>query len=62
MKYMLLIYSDEKAWTEGEREQCFAESTALTHELHKQGKFLALPPCTQLRLRPAFVSVKESAR
>jgi hypothetical protein len=44
MKYMLLIYSDEKAWTEGEREQCFAESTALTHELHEQGKFLAASP------------------
>jgi len=38
MKYMLLIYTDEKAWAEGEREHCVAESTALTHELHKQGK------------------------
>jgi hypothetical protein len=44
MKYMLLIYSDEKAWTEREREQCFAESTALTHELHKEGKFLGASP------------------
>ena len=44
MKYMLLIYSDENAWTEGEREQCFAESTALTHELYKQGKFLGASP------------------
>jgi hypothetical protein len=44
MKYMLLIYSDEKDWTEGEREHCFAESTALTHELHKQGKYLGASP------------------
>jgi hypothetical protein len=44
MKYMLLIYSDEKAWTEAEREHCFAESTAFTHELHKQGKFLGASP------------------
>jgi hypothetical protein len=44
MKYMLLIYTDENAWTEGEREQCFAESTALTHELHKQGKYLGASP------------------
>src|SRR5262245_237307 len=44
MKYMLLIYTDEKAWTEGERERCFAESTALTHELHKQGKYLGASP------------------
>ena len=44
MKYMLLIYTDEKAWAEGEREQCFAESTALTHELHEQGKYLGASP------------------
>ena len=44
MKYMLLIYADETSWAEGEREQCFAESTALTHELHKQGKYLGASP------------------
>src|SRR5437763_16965510 len=44
MKYMLLIYSDETAWAQGEREQCFAESTALTHELNKQGKYLGASP------------------
>jgi hypothetical protein len=44
MKYMLLIYTDENAWAEGEREQCFAESTALTHELHNQGKYLGASP------------------
>jgi hypothetical protein len=48
MKYMLLIYSDENAWTDGEREQCFEESTALTHELHKQGKFLGASPLHQV--------------
>ena len=44
MKYMLLIYTDEGSWTEGEREQCFAEATRLTHELHKQGKYLSASP------------------
>ena len=44
MKYMLLIYTDEKSYAEGEREQCYAESTALTQELHKQGKFLGASP------------------
>jgi len=44
MKYMMLIYTDEKAWTEDEREQCFAESTKLTHELHKEGKYLGASP------------------
>ncbi|WP_437226942.1 YciI family protein [Planctomicrobium sp. SH661] len=44
MKYMLLIYSDEKAWTEAERQKCFDESTDLTHELHRQGQFVAASP------------------
>jgi hypothetical protein len=44
MKYMLLVYTDEGAWAEGEREQCFAESTALTHELHQRGKYLGASP------------------
>src|SRR5262249_60247725 len=44
MKYMLLIYTDEKSYAEGEREQCYAESTVLTQELHKQGKFLGASP------------------
>lgn len=44
MKYMLLVYSDEKAWTETEREHCFAESTELTHELHAKGQFCGASP------------------
>ena len=44
MKYMLLIYSEENVWAEGEREQCMAESTALCHELNKQGKYLGASP------------------
>jgi hypothetical protein len=44
MKYMLFVYTDEKAWTEDEREQCMAESTSLAHELHNQGKYLGASP------------------
>ena len=44
MKYMLLIYTDENAWTEGEREHCYAESTALTQELHAKGQYLGALP------------------
>jgi hypothetical protein len=44
MKYMLLVYTAENAWTDAEREQCFTESTALTHELNKQGKYLGASP------------------
>jgi hypothetical protein len=57
MNYMLLIYTDEGAWTEGEREKCFAESTQLTHELHLKKQYLGASPlhpvamATSVRLR-----------
>ena len=44
MKYMLLIYADERAWTEAEREACYAESTELAHQLKAEGQFLATAP------------------
>src|ERR1700742_2870031 len=44
MKYMLLIYSEENVWADGERERCFDESTALTHDLNARGQYLAASP------------------
>lgn len=44
MKYMLLIYSAEDAWTEQQRAECMAKSTELSHELHAQGKLLGASP------------------
>jgi hypothetical protein len=44
MKYMLLIYSPEGAWTEETRSQCMAESTKLCHELAAQGRYLGASP------------------
>ena len=44
MKYMLLIYLEEEALSEGERQQCYQESAAYARELHEQGKFLATAP------------------
>lgn len=44
MKYMMLIYSDENAWTDGERQRCYEESTELTHDLHARGQFLGASP------------------
>lgn len=44
MKYMLLIYSDENAWTDSEREACYAESIQLTQQLHAQGQYLDASP------------------
>ncbi len=57
MKYLLLIYSDENAWTPTEREHCYTESTQLTHELHSRGQYLAAAPlhpvstATSVRIR-----------
>lgn len=44
MKYMLLIYTDEQAWTNDERERCYVESAQLTQELHAQGRYLSANP------------------
>lgn len=44
MRYMLLIYTDEKSYTEDERQRCYEESTELTHELHERGQFVGASP------------------
>jgi hypothetical protein len=57
MKYLLLIYTDEKSYAEGEHDACKAESLTLAHELHKQGKYLGASPlqpvatATSIRIR-----------
>lgn len=57
MKYMLLIYLDENALDEQEREQCYVDSTQLCHDLQAQGQFLGANPlhpiatATSVRLR-----------
>jgi len=44
MKYMLLIYADERVWTEPEREACYDESTRLCRELADRGQFISASP------------------
>jgi hypothetical protein len=44
MKYMLLIYGDEQALSETERQDCYAESTQLAQQLHSNGQYLAANP------------------
>ena len=44
MKYMLLIYLDERALSEAERAECYAESTKLAHEIRSSGQYLAANP------------------
>ena len=57
MRYMLLIYMDEQALSETERQACYVESTALAHDLKDKGQFLATSPlqpvatATSVRIR-----------
>lgn len=57
MKYMLLIYADENAWTDEERQSCYVESTELTHALNTRGQFRGASPlqpvatATSVRIR-----------
>jgi hypothetical protein len=44
MQYMLLIYLDEQALSEAEREKCYVESSQLAHELNAKGKYLGASP------------------
>ena len=61
MKYMLLIYSDENAWAEGEREACFAESIELTHALKERGQYLGASPLQPVA-SAASVRVRDGKR
>ena len=57
MNYLLLIYGDENALSQGEREACYRESTRLAHELQTAGQYVAAAPlyptttATSIRVR-----------
>ncbi len=44
MKYMLLVYLDEQAMTEDEREHCYVESAQLAQNLNSSGQYLDASP------------------
>jgi len=44
MKYMLLIYLEERSLDEAERQACYVESTQLAHKLKADGQYLAASP------------------
>ena len=54
---MLLIYGDERALNDAEREQCYRESTELAHQLHAAGQYLAAAP-----LHPASTATSVRVR
>ena len=44
MKYMLLVYMEEDAMSDVEREHCYVESAQLAQDLSASGKYLAASP------------------
>jgi hypothetical protein len=61
VRYMLLIYTDEKLLTEPERDACYEESTQLAHEMHTKGQFLGAGPL-QPTATAASVRVRDGKR
>jgi hypothetical protein len=65
MKYLLLIYLDEKALSDSERQACYAESLQLAHEIHARGQYLGANPlyptatATSVRVREGRRSVTD---
>src|SRR5216117_1744425 len=57
MKYMLLVYLEEQALSETEREQCYVTSARLAQEIHSNGQYLDAAPlhptstATSIRVR-----------
>ena len=57
MKYMLLVYLDEKVLNENERQSCYVKSAQLAREIHASGKYLDAAPlhptatATSIRVR-----------
>ena len=44
MKYMLLVYLDEQALSDSEREHCYVESAQLARDLSANGNYIAAGP------------------
>jgi hypothetical protein len=44
MKYLLLIYLEENALSETEREDCYVKSAQLAQQLNSNGQYLATAP------------------
>ncbi|HXF92620.1 MAG TPA: hypothetical protein VNK46_07665 [Nitrospiraceae bacterium] len=57
MKYMLLIYHDEKALSEAERQECYVESIQLAHQLRAKDQYLAVNP-----LHPTSMAISARVR
>jgi len=61
VRYMLLIYGDEQALDETEREQCYRESVQVAHEINLAGHYLAAAPLHPTSMATS-VRVREGRR
>ena len=61
MRYMLLVYLDEQALNETERQQCYGESVQLTQALAASGNYLDAAPLHPTAAATS-VRVRESKR
>jgi hypothetical protein len=61
MKYMLLVYLDEQAMTEAEREHCYVESAQLAQDLNSSGQYLDASPLHPVATATS-VRVRDSKR
>ncbi len=61
MKYMLLVYLDEQAMSDTEREHCYVESAHLTQELNSSGQYLDASPLHPISTATS-VRVREGKR
>ena len=62
MRYMLLIYLDEQALNETERNECYEESTRLTQDLDASGQYLAAAPLHPTSMATSVVTLPLSKR
>lgn len=57
MKYMLLVYLNEQALSEPDRQECYVKSAQLARDIHANGNFIDASPlhpvstATSIRIR-----------
>ena len=61
MKYMLLVYLDEQALSDDEREHCYVESAQLAQELNSSKQYLDASPLHPIATATS-VRVREGRR
>lgn len=57
MKYLLLIYGEERVFAEAGLEECYQESAQLAHQLKANGQYLGASP-----LQPTATAISVQVR